>query len=225
MDFLRKIISKIWSSPEEKIVNLTVNHAKLCYQTVDAFTKVMKEYCEGDSEKAKTYLAQVHSYEEEADGVRRKIIEELARGALPPLSREDFVRLAERMDLIADWAKEAARLLSVIPHEDICQGLTSECLELVALTEISAKALYDAVSAMMTDFKKSLELVHEVETIEEKGDELYVKCLSKLEERERGCIGVPDMLIGKLIETFENILDACEEVGDLIKIIVIRALR
>ncbi|RLE64795.1 MAG: hypothetical protein DRJ38_04880 [Thermoprotei archaeon] len=225
MNFLRKIISKIWSSPEEKIANLTVNHAKLCYQTVEAFTKVIKEYCEGSAEKAEEHLMQVYSYEEEADGVRRKIIRELARGALPPLSREDFVRLAERMDLIADWAKEAARLLLVIPHENICRELTNECMELVILTEKSVKVLYDAVSIMMTDFKKSLQLIHKIESIEEKGDELYIKCLSRLERKEKECIGVPDLLIEKLIESFENILDACEEVGDLIKIIVIRALR
>ena len=163
--------------------------------------------------------------EEEADSVRRKIIEELAKGALPPLSREDFVRLAERMDLIADWAKEAARLLSVIPCKKLRQELAGECLELVDLMYESTEKLYNAVSAMMTDFQKSLQLVHEIEVIEEKGDDLYIKCFSRLERAESGCIGVPGMLISKLVESFENTLDACEEVGDLIKIIVVRALR
>jgi len=39
------------------------------------------------------------------------------------------------------------------------------------------------------------------------------------------CIGVSGMLIEKLMETFENTLDACEEVGDIVKIIIVRALR
>jgi len=78
---------------------------------------------------------------------------------------------------------------------------------------------------MMNDFDKSLELVHEVEVIEEKGDDFYIKCLSKMEKNEESGIGVSGMLIEKLMETFENTLDACEEVGDIVKIIIVRALR
>jgi len=225
MSFIKKALGKIWTPPEEKISELVIYHAELCFKAVEALAKATEEVCKIDKEQLEQCLQKVHSYEEEADRIRREIVKELAKGALPPLSREDFIRLAERMDLVADWAKEAARLISVITCENLRKALKDECFQLVALMKECSWKLYNAVLIMMNDFDKSLELVHEVEVIEEKGDDFYIKCLSKMEKNEESCIGVSGMLIEKLMETFENTLDACEEVGDIVKIIIVRALR
>ena len=166
----------------------------------------------------------VVKYEEEADSVRRKIVEELARGILPPLSREDFIRLVERMDMVADWAKDIARILRIIPREQLL-GLCKECLLIfLKYIRVTSIVLRKAVESMNKDFEKTLRYLNLIEKLEERADDSYLNCLKEL-EKTVGEETANVLLLEKLIEDLENLEDACEDTSDVIKVIIIRSLR
>ena len=220
-----KFIKRFLKTPEDRALELTLQHAVLCEKAVITMTDVFYDSLKHvDEQTVLKKIEMVVKYEEEADSVRRKIVEELARGILPPLSREDFIRLVERMDMVADWAKDIARILRIIPREQLL-GLCKECLLIfLKYIRVTSIVLRKAVEFMNKDFEKTLRYLNLIEKLEERADDSYLNCLKEL-EKTVGEETANVLLLEKLIEDLENLEDACEDASDVIKVIIIRSLR
>jgi len=220
-----KFIKRFLKTPEDRALELTLQHAVLCEKAVITMTDVFYDSLKHvDEQTVLKKIEMVVKYEEEADSVRRKIVEELARGILPPLSREDFIRLVERMDMVADWAKDIARILRIIPREQLL-GLCKECLLIfLKYIRVTSIVLRKAVESMNKDFEKTLRYLNLIEKLEERADDSYLNCLKEL-EKTVGEETANVLLLEKLIEDLENLEDACEDTSDVIKVIIIRSLR
>ncbi|RLE68487.1 MAG: hypothetical protein DRJ34_00645 [Thermoprotei archaeon] len=221
MEFIKRFLK----TPEDRALELTLQHAVLCEKAVITMTDVFYDSLKHvDEQTVLKKIEMVVKYEEEADSVRRKIVEELARGILPPLSREDFIRLVERMDMVADWAKDIARILRIIPREQLL-GLCKECLLIfLKYIRVTSIVLRKAVESMNKDFEKTLRYLNLIEKLEERADDSYLNCLKEL-EKTVGEETANVLLLEKLIEDLENLEDACEDTSDVIKVIIIRSLR
>ena len=221
MSFIKRFLR----TPEDHALELTLEHAILCEKAVITMTDVFYDSLKHvDEQTVLKKIEMVVKYEEEADSVRRKIVEELARGILPPLSREDFIRLVERMDMVADWAKDIARILRIIPREQLL-GLCKECLLIfLKYIRVTSIVLRKAVESMNKDFEKTLRYLNLIEKLEERADDSYLNCLKEL-EKTVGEETANVLLLEKLIEDLENLEDACEDTSDVIKVIIIRSLR
>ncbi len=220
-----KFIKRFLKTPEDRALELTLQHAVLCEKAVITMTDVFYDSLKHvDEQTVLKKIEMVVKYEEEADSVRRKIVEELARGILPPLSREDFIRLVERMDMVADWAKDIARILRIIPREQLL-GLCKECLLIfLKYIRVTSIVLRKAVESMNKDFEKTLRYLNLIEKLEERADDSYLNCLKEL-EKTVGEETANVLLLEKLIEDLENLEDACEDTSDVIKVVIIRSLR
>jgi len=211
---------------ENRILELVLIHAHLCRKCVEALHRAICSLKTYTADEFENDIKIVHRSEEEADETRRKIVEEIAKGIVPPLSREDFIRLVERMDMIADWSRDAARLLGIKSVRDVfkngefskvlCEMASKICL----CVELTEKAIKEA----MDNFSESLKLLHRVEEIEEHVDSLYVKSLAILCSM-RTSKPEYSLIAERLVETLENICDAAEDAGDVLKVIIVRALR
>lgn len=221
MEFIKRFLK----TPEDRALELTLQHAVLCEKAVITMTDVFYDSLKHvDEQTVLKKIEMVVRYEEEADSVRRTIVEELARGILPPLSREDFIRLVERMDMVADWAKDIARILRIIPREQLL-GLCKECLLIfLKYIRVTSIVLRKAVESMNKDFEKTLRYLNLIEKLEERADDSYLNCLKEL-EKTVGEETANVLLLEKLIEDLENLEDACEDTSDVIKVIIIRSLR
>ncbi|RLE80311.1 MAG: hypothetical protein DRJ51_06045 [Thermoprotei archaeon] len=212
---------------EERVLKLTLKHLETCTRSVLALHEAMIALFEENKGEFEEKLGVVHTSEEEGDMLRRELVGELAGGILPPLSREDFIRLVERADMIADWARESARILeipdvqkNICHHKNLCDVLK----DIMNKIEACVKTLDEAVRKSVTDFKACLNLLHQVEEIEEEVDMLYVKGLTVLCNADK--IWAPHLfLLERLLENLENLCDSCEDVGDVLKVIIVRALR
>jgi len=211
---------------ENKVLELVLNHASLCKKCVKALCNAIHSLKACSIDEFRREVAAVHRSEEEADEIRRKIIEELAKGIVPPLSREDFIRLVERMDMIADWSRDAARLLEIEFIRDAFRnGEFSKMLcEMASNIYYCVELTEEAVKEAMEDFNKSLKFLNKIEEIEEQVDLLYVKSLSVLCSMR---MNKPEysLIAERLVETLENICDAAEDTGDVLKVIIVRALK
>jgi len=216
---LKSLIRMIYISPEEQIYHSVVEHARTCEETVRVFYNIMESMRKGGD-----YLSMVYDVfrcEKRADELRRSILEMLAKGSMPPLSREDFVRLVERMDMVADWTKEACRILKIFHGKGVPEQYLGYVAELSRMEYRAVGRLREAVEALRTDYRRTLEIIREIEEIEDSADDIYIEALRFLAENE-----VPNpMLSEKLVEAVENAVDACEDASDVLEEIVIRAIR
>ena len=222
MGFLTSIknkLRKIYSSPEKEVYLKIINHASLCAEA----TVKLRLFLKGlEMEKWNVQLLNdIHSLEREADKLRRSILEELSRSRLPPLIREDFVRLTERVDMVADWIKEAARILRALYPIQVPPTLLKSLIKLSEYCVGTSTLLKVALESTSKDYKKAFEVAKKVEDLEDKADSVYIGALRIL-ARENPPANV---LFERLIDAIENAVDSCEDSTDVLEGMIVRALR
>ena len=74
--------------------------------------------CEGSIEKKALY-DKVSEVEMKADELRRQMIVKLTERDVFPQERQDLMELVRAIDWVADWAREAGRILVIIPFEKV----------------------------------------------------------------------------------------------------------
>jgi predicted phosphate transport protein (TIGR00153 family) len=216
MEFLRERLSY---SPELRIIERINDQSTHCVSAVGELVKAIELVM--ISKDAGVHINSVNIEEEEADKVRRDIVEQLAKGVLPPLSKEDLMRLTWQQDKVAGWAKESAAVLCLLPAEKLPVDLKNTFIILARLAEEAALLLKGVIETLQSDYKKALEECLEVEECESRIDEQYQKTLRILTQYELDTVTL--VLSNELARNIENIGDSAEDTSDLVKIIAINA--
>ena len=204
-----------------KILN---NHLKATMRAIEGLMEVIGAMVQGNLNGVPAIIDRIEKAEEEADSLRRKLMEELAGEKLSLIDREDLMHLVKRVDMVADWCRESARVLRVIYKRSFPNGLMKDIESMAKGVEECALALQRAIEVMSESPEKALEKADEVERLEEKVDELHEKArFSMIEEKgiEAGVL----ILISNLLGSIENVADACEDACDQIRVIVVRSMQ
>jgi len=68
--------------------------------------KALSALVKNDAEEMSACIERVAKNEREADTLRRKVMDEVSKGDLPPTAREDMMHLVKRVDMAADWSRK-----------------------------------------------------------------------------------------------------------------------
>jgi uncharacterized protein Yka (UPF0111/DUF47 family) len=131
------------------------------------------------------------------------------------------MELVKRVDMVADWNRESARILGAIPMEHVPSAIKTESSEMVKGVKECVISLQKCVNKMMTRSEEALQTADEVEREEEKVDDLHEKARFLLGKEDIPKAGVA-VLIGQLFEAIEMIADSCENVCDQVRVIMVR---
>jgi predicted phosphate transport protein (TIGR00153 family) len=204
-------------------MGLVLEHSKMTTVTVEQLAKCIQNAIENKKEELHRNFALLEQKEKEADGFRRRIIEELARGELPADERVGLMRLGRQIDWITDWSHEASRILvlfelSQMPKE-IQQLVASMCS---TVTECTIKVANCVQKLMDGALDESLKAADEVERLEEKVDDLHQKARSYLSDIKSDGIHVGSIiLLGEFIDAIENTADRCEDTCDQVRVMAV----
>jgi len=165
--------------------------------------------------------------EREADDVKRRVELHLYSGTLFVGLKEDFLRLAEAIDQIADKSKDASRALaSRQPGKEEMDELY-EChikiREIVASTVEIVKLLERSVELMSTDKKASLQLAQQVERTEEKLDDMKLDVLKYLTQKERSISTLTYLQARDFVFLLDMVADTAEEASDVITAMIVKS--
>jgi predicted phosphate transport protein (TIGR00153 family) len=161
--------------------------------------------------------------EHEADSMRRRITEELARGELPSDERASLMRLSRQVDWIADWSHEAGRILVMFVLSKMPKEVQDVSMEMCSTTSECALRVADMVQKLMDgEFDASLKAADEVEQLEERVDDMYQKARGILKDIETDGIHVGSViLLSQFLEAIENTSDRCEDTCDQARVMAI----
>jgi predicted phosphate transport protein (TIGR00153 family) len=220
-----KEMSKIakWFSKGRRVdaVKILEPHLNLTLNAVKELNEGIKAKLEEKYEDSIKHLKRAGELEEEADVKRRKELKELAKGVLPPLSREDLLNLTDSLDKIADSAKMTAKLTLLVSFINLPKEIKDGLIKLSSLAVKCSEKLVEAILWMNKDFNTTLSLINEVEEIEEDSDEEYDSIRRFLYNSELGSTQL--VFINELARGLETIADWCEDTGDLATIIIVTA--
>ncbi len=207
---------------EIRAINLMERHLANVVSAAEDLHRAIEAALRGDEEDMRSSIDRVVEAEKEADRLRRAIMDELASEVIPAAAREDLMHLVKRLDMIADWSREAIRILISMPIKDIPRKILESCSKMANKVVECAHAVRKAVIKLLEKPEEALKEADRVERLEEEVDELYAEA-----RRSFALMGPeearPSILIlaRDLLDAVENVADWCENSCDQIRVICV----
>jgi len=168
-------------------------------------------------------VKKVFDAETKADKIHREQSLSVAEGAFFGGVREDILNLMERIDDIADSAKDAARFLSSDSRlgDEARTILASENMRLfLADLKSAVGALRELVRAMKAGRKQALAVIEKVEDFEEEADAHKDALLKDLFRQAETMNSVSVIQLRDFTFMSDNIADNAEDAGDVILVLL-----
>ncbi len=208
---------------EKAIFDGILNLIDVVAEAVDLFEQSVSSFAKGDTETAEGLVKRVLDAETRADSTHRNLSLQVAEGAFFGGVREDILNLMERIDDIADSAKDAARFLASDSHleEGARAVLGSENMKLFLADLKSAVAsLKELVAILKVGRKEALAKVQSVEEFEEEADTHKDAQLKELFAVAHSMDSVTVIQLRDFIFMADNIADNAEDASDVILVLL-----
>ena len=206
-----------------KAMGLVLEHARMTTVTVELLGKCIQDAINGAREELEKNFHLLEQREHEADVLRRRIIEELARGELPSDDRVNLMRLGRQLDWITDYSHEAGRILVMFDLSKMPKQIQDVLVEMCSTTNEATLHVTDTVQKLMDgNLDASLKAADQVERLEEKVDGLHQKSRGILKDIETDGIHVGSIiLLSQFVEAVENTADRCEDACDQARVMAV----
>jgi len=157
--------------------------------------------------------------ERNGDKIHNKIFQQLNKSFITPFDREDIQKLADTVDDVLDYINGTSQRISLYkPNEFLSIFLDMSNIISDAVKEIETAIV--ALENITKNKDKIIQCCININTLENKGDDLYHQCIMELFENEKD---VPELIKKKeIIETLEKCVDKTEDVADVLKTILIK---
>jgi len=214
-----------WFAPKrgENVLVMVEEHLELTQNAVMDLYKMVEASANNLEKDSKDFFESVSQLEMRADDLRRKMVEELTKSEMFPEERQDLMELVRAVDWVADWSKEAGRILVIIPFDKAPDEMKQAALNMCKANVDCVGVLSKCVKALHEDPKAALSLADEVEMLEENIDELYSIARYHLANLEYPGFSVGALiLLNEFLDALETIADWCENTADIVRAIAVR---
>jgi len=218
---LSELIKWFAKRQETKALSDVQRHLALTTGIVEDLEKAIRAAIDNDLKEMRRCIDRVASSEKEADSLRRNVMSEVSKGELSPTDREDLMDLVKRVDMVADWSREATRILGAILMEHVPGSIKEEFIEMVLGAKQCAVSLQTCVNRMMNKTEEALQAADVVEREEEKVDYMHEKARILIGKEDLPKAGAA-ILASELFEAIEMIADSCEDACDQVRVIIVR---
>jgi len=208
----------------EIVLDMVRDHLQLTKSAVHSLYGMVSAASVNPPEKRRLY-DEISDFEMKADELRREMIVKLTERDIFPTEREDLMELVRAVDWVADWSREAGRILVIIPFETSPEEVRQKALEMSKGIIRSVDILAECINVLSEDGIKALALADQVELLEEDIDELYSQARMSLATLEfpgysRGAL----ILLNEFFDALETVADWCENTVDIVRAIAVRVL-
>ena len=208
---------------EENIFDGILRLLDIVAEGVSSFEASVALFGKGDVHAAEGLVKSVFDAETRADTAHRELGLQVAEGAFFGGVREDILNLMERIDDIADSAKDAARFLAADSNlgGEARSVLASENMRLF-LAELggAVTALGDLVKALKVGRKEAMAIVHSVEESEERADAHKDALLKDLFAKAPSMDPVTVIQLRDFTFVADDVADNAEDAGDVILVLL-----
>jgi len=209
----------------QTVLGMVEEHIELTQNAVRELYNMVNAASEGIEERKVALYKDISEMEMTADRLRRDMVEELTKREVYPTEREDLMELVRAVDWVADWAREAGRILSIIPFEKAPEDMKRAAQNMCKANNDCVTSLVKCLQILPKDPLKALELANEVEMLEEDIDELYSIARRHLATHDfEGFTTGSLILLNMLLDAVETVADWCENTADIVRAIAVREL-
>jgi uncharacterized protein Yka (UPF0111/DUF47 family) len=202
--------------------------ARLGEDALDLLVKILSDSSH-DLDKIETDTDRISALEKEGDRITQSLEEEIGKGSISASLSNDFGRLVDCVDSVLDRAHSLSRQLRRIAKipvheaEEFHTAFRKEQVKLIQIGKQEVWLLRELLEAAGSNRPKALAMAHEIELLEEKGDDVKDAMLDQVygswEQLDYASF---HNYIQTTLEA-DDILDLCEDASDLV-IAVTKAL-
>lgn len=207
----------------ETVLTMTHKHLELTTEAVKQLYEMV--ISSTDDQKKHEFYETICQYEMKADQIRREMVTELSNRELYPNERDDLMELVRAVDWIADWSREAARILVIIPFHKLTKKFNEAIADMCKENYSCVRVLTQCIHALSNDPVKAIEFANEVELLEEDLDDLYGAARNHFVNLNDGDMTRGAMiLLNQFLAAVEMVSDWCENTADIARAIAIRVI-
>ncbi len=214
-----------WFAPKrgENVLEMVEKHLELTQNAAISLYKMVEIAAESDQKQGSIVFTDISKFEREADELRRNMVRELTESEMFPEERDDLMELVRAVDQVADWSKEAGRILRTFPFEKAPDSLKTATLNMAKANVDCVKVLGQSIHALHSNPSQVLQLADQVEMLEETIDDLYgeIRFLFAAEKFNGFSVG-SQILMNEFFDAIETVADWCENSADIVRAIAVR---
>jgi predicted phosphate transport protein (TIGR00153 family) len=206
------------------VLEMTYKHLELTTVAVRQLYEMARAVSNSPDEK-RSFYETISLHEMQADQIRRDMVTELSSRDLYPNERDDLMELVRAVDWIADWAREAGRILVIMPYHKLPSEFKDTIEHMCKENYSSVRVLSQCIYALSNDPQKALDLADQVELLEEDLDDLYGTARNYFVKIDDLTITRGEMiLLNEFMDAIETVSDWCENTADVARAIAIRVI-
>jgi predicted phosphate transport protein (TIGR00153 family) len=206
---------------KNKILDIAYRQMTVALDTVNDLEKAIKAVTERDGRTARRMIERLFHVEEEIDGLRRTVFEELTKGTLPPQEREDIMRLVRNLDVMADYVKDSARNVLVLMDIDVPDELWKAFHDMSSHIVSTAAVLRESLRNLRENPSMARAMSEKVEDEENKVDQKHLEIKSLLLKYGDKVNPATLLILKDLLDSMEEAADSCADTGDYIRVLTV----
>ena len=206
---------------QSKILDIAYRQMTVALDTVNDLERAIKGAYAKNLKASEKAIERLFGIEEEVDVLRRAVFEELTRGNLPAVEREDIMHLVKRLDMMADHVKDSARNVKVLLHSEVPEEIWKAFCEMAVGLSKTAAVLRDSLKKLGDDPSKARAISEKVEDEENKVDQKFLEIKSLLLKNGETMGAAVLILLKDLLDSMEEAADSCADTGDYIRILTV----
>jgi len=217
--------SYVWFERRRRTKALDLAHEQItkALDTVTLLHQALKNISESKKKEAMQLIENLFRVEEEVDILRKEVFKELSKGAaLFADYREDLLHLVKRLDTLADHVKDAARCLEMLVDTQFPKELCENTVRITSMLVECAQVLRGSIEKISVNPAEAIKGAEEVEEIEHKLDEEYLKTKSLFVKYGDKVNSGAMVIFDDLIEFIEHAADMCADTADYIVVLASR---
>lgn len=203
---------------EERFFDHFTDHARLILVAAEALRDLVK-----NGDQLEMRFQRIHQAENDADKITKEIQAAVHRSFIVPFDRSDIQDLAKRMDDIIDLIQDVARHMTEA-------GPMEYTAEMHALSDLIVRCatILPECLPKLRDIPRHVaemtRMTREISELESDSDKILRAAKSRLRQ-ESGGLDAPityrQALIREILELMEAVLDAGEDVADIVDSIIV----
>lgn len=203
---------------EERFFDHFTDHARLILVAAEALRDLVK-----NGDQLEMRFQRIHQAENDADKITKEIQAAVHRSFIVPFDRSDIQDLAKRMDDIIDLIQDVARHITEA-------GPMEYTAEMHALSDLIVRCatILPECLPKLRDIPRHVaemtRMTREISELESDSDKILRAAKSRLRQ-ESGGLDAPityrQALIREILELMEAVLDAGEDVADIVDSIIV----
>ncbi|HIE14728.1 TPA: DUF47 family protein [Candidatus Bathyarchaeota archaeon] len=233
IDVLFRTSFRIIGRKERRVLRLLDEHINTVIEAVNKLNSLISIFVTGKqdiltSSVIEENIEMISIYESSADDVYLQSLITICKGAFFAGLREDFIKLLENIDDIADFAKDSSQVIArgVLDSSSLRLLYKDENISLLAYMKKiigSVTSLKEALNYLEEDVDKVVEKAIEIKAFEEKADDIKSTLIEAIYS-ERSTLPLLTLLeLKELILTLDEIADAAERASETLLSIITKA--